>query len=122
MGVRGRYRAAAPLSTRGSVGSRRQSRSRHDLLDDGCLCVRVVLDELPLAGGEIPLRSLVEVAILIVGPEPVTKADHPLDLRRARREDVKVDVGVGTLEDSVLVPVRLADRQALASRLAVLAL
>lgn len=82
-----------------------------DLLDYLGLRVRVALDEFPRAGGEVPLRPGVEIAIVRVGAEPIPEEQHPLDLTRPPREDVQVDVGPAPLEDAVLVPVRLADAQ-----------
>ena len=58
------------------------------------LRVGVVLDVLPVPGRELALRPLVQVAIVVVGPQPVAEADHPLELGAAGREDVEVDVRV----------------------------
>src|SRR4051812_5649473 len=60
-----------------------------DLLDDGGLGVRVVLDVLPVLLQELPLRGLVQRPVVVVRPQPVAKADHPLELDAAFGEDVE---------------------------------
>jgi hypothetical protein len=86
-------------------------RPGEDLLDHGRLGVGVVLDVRPLTLREVTLRVLVQLAVVVVQPEPVAERHHPLDLGAAFREGVDVHVRVGTLEQPVLVPVRLADAQ-----------
>src|SRR3954452_19780335 len=105
----GRYGRRPIVSTTGHSGSTAtEARARDNRFDDLCLGVRVVLDVLPPPLDEMAFRSLVEVAVVVMGPQPVAKPDHPLELHAAVREDVEVDVRVGTLEDAVVVPVRLA--------------
>src|SRR5262245_61064286 len=86
-------------------------RAREDLQHDLGLRVGVLLHVLPVPGRQLPLRSHVEVEIGRVLPQPVAKARHLVRLGAARREDVEVDVRVGALEQAVLEPVRLADRE-----------
>src|SRR5207244_3972482 len=65
--------AAVPCSTEASAAG-----ARDDLGDDGRLRVRVLLHVLPVAGGQLALRRRVQLAVVLVRPEPVAEADHPV--------------------------------------------
>src|SRR5687767_8949137 len=111
--VCGVCRAARPMSTR--VGLCQCP--RHDGLDDVGLGVRVVLDVLPLSGGEVALRLLVQRPVVVVTAEPITERQHPVDLCRPDGEDVDVRLGIRSLEQPVLEPLGLADAEHVARAL-----
>src|SRR6266540_1384828 len=85
------------------------SEAVEDLLDHARLCVRVVLDVLPVLLGELALRPRVQLPVGVVRAQAVTESEHPVDLRAAGREDVQVDAWVLVLEKSMLEPIGLAD-------------
>jgi len=87
-----------------------------DRLDDVGLRIGVVLDVGPVLGRQFALRPLIQVTILVVAPEPVAERQDPLDLGAAGRKNVHVDVRVGALQDTMLVPVWLANDELVAGR------
>src|SRR6476620_6985990 len=108
MCVPGRYRLPRSLSTRAS-GISIGVGARDDAFDDLALRVGVVLDVDPVAGGEVALGPQIALPLIVVGAQAVSEGEHPGDLGRPLAEGVEVDVGVGSLEEPVLVPVGLAD-------------
>jgi hypothetical protein len=76
----------------------------HDLR----LGVGVVLDVLPLLGGELALRPLVELPVHVVRAQPIAEEEHAPDLLAPRREDVQVHGRILSAQHAVLIPVRLA--------------
>src|SRR5258705_9804277 len=91
---RGRYGPPGTVSTHGPGVRAADPRSRRDLFDDDTFRVRVVLDVLPFLPDQIALRRLVQLPVVVVGPEPVAEADHPVNLSTPGREHVEVDVRV----------------------------
>jgi len=86
-----------------------------DRLDHVTLRIRVILDVRPLALGEFAFRSLIKLAIRLVGPQPVPEEQISLDLGIFVRQHVDlggpVRAGYVVHEHSVLVPVRLPDTE-----------
>src|SRR6266511_3144748 len=89
----------------------------HDLLHHRALGVGVVLHVPPGAPGQLPLGPLVPVPVGVAAAKPVAEQQHPVHLGAAVAENVQVHVGVRTLENAVLEPVRLPDPQHVAGRL-----
>src|SRR5437879_2458143 len=91
--------------------------SRDNCFDYFGFGVGVVLHILPVATGEVAFGDLVEQAVGIVGAQPVAEEQHTLDFRAVRGEDMQVDVGVWSLEQTMLVPIWFAYAQHIASGL-----
>src|SRR6478752_2580065 len=115
MCVPGRYRVTRSLSTRTWLVAIGEG-SLDDAFDDLALGVGVVLDEGPLARGQLALGPLITDALVVVGAQAVAKRQHAVDLPAAVAECVEVDVRVRPLEQAVLEPVRFADAQDVARR------
>src|SRR5262245_25482283 len=65
-------------------------RPLHDFADHVGLRIRILLHEVPGRAAEIPLRTLVELAIAVVGAKPVAEQLHLIDFRTALRENVQI--------------------------------
>src|SRR5208282_3149485 len=87
------------------------ARSRDDLFHDRGLGVGVVLHVLPISLCELALGALVKLAVGIVAPEVIAEQQHPPDFRAPIRKDMKIYIGVRTLEQPMLVPLRFADSE-----------
>lgn len=88
--IRGALDPAALIGV--SIGARSHG-AGEDLLDGVGLGVGVVLHMTPAAGGQLPLRPFVEDPIVGMPPQPIAEGDEAVDLGRAGREDVQVEVG-----------------------------
>jgi hypothetical protein len=62
-----------------------------------------------VASRQLGLAALVKLAVVEIAAQAVAKVEHPVDLRTAGRENLKIDVDPGSSEESVLVPRRLAN-------------
>jgi hypothetical protein len=58
---------------------------------------------------EIALGPLVELAVGVVGAQPITEHEHRVYLGTSERVDVEIDIGVGPLEQPMLMPIGLAN-------------
>ena len=84
-------------------------RSCENRFDHRSLGIGVVLHVFPVLACKLPLGALVELTIGGIATQPIAEKEHTLDLRATRREDMQVNVGVWSLEHTVLVPIGLAD-------------
>ena len=78
-------------------------------MDNLGFCVGVVLNVPPRARGQLPLGLLVQKAIVHVAAKPIAKSEHPIDLDTPDRKHVEIDVRVRSLQDSMPIPIGVAD-------------
>src|ERR1700730_13642727 len=90
------------------------TRSLENFLDHLGFGIGVVLRVLPFPAGKLALGALVELAVRSVAAQPVAEEQHTVNLRAAGRENMQVDVRIWSIEQAMLVPVRLADAQHIA--------
>ncbi len=88
-----------------------------DLLDDGGLCVGVVLGVPPRPLREVAFRRLVAKPVGFVASQVIAEEHEAFDLLAARREDVEVDVRIRAAEEAMLVPVGFSDAEHIAGGL-----
>src|SRR5829696_1958314 len=82
-----------------------------NVLDHLSLCFGVVLDIGPVPHRKLALRLGVELAVSLILAQTVAQQQVAFDLRRARRENVYVDILRRSPEHPVLVEVWLAHAQ-----------
>src|SRR6266571_3002298 len=85
--------------------------ARENLLDHGCLRIRIVLHVLPFLRAELALRPLVELAVRFVRAQPIAEEQHSVDLGTLSWKDVQVHGWLGASKHPVLEPVRFANAE-----------
>ena len=87
------------------------SGSGDDLFNDGRLGIGVVLDVRPASGSKLTLRAFIQLTLLGSATQSITEKQHPIDLRTSIGEHVHLYVRVVIAQETMLVPVGLAELQ-----------
>src|SRR5690554_4455479 len=76
----------------------------HDLLNDSCLGICVVLHVSPLTLSQSPFCICIFFPVNIISSQPISKPQHSVCFRGTLTEHVKVNVCIGPFEKTMLKP------------------